>query len=497
MRRLPTIRVFLAATGLALLAGCGGGESQPATSTTGAETYGAPAAASAAGAPAAALLDELVGPGDQADSAIAEIVAAKDGRFVAPFVELLRMHELGWIPFERREANVTALKRLSGEDFGLDWDAWVEWYGTTELQAPPGFAGWKGRLLGRIDKGFAEFLREGAPARERVEEVLWGGVAVDGIPPLDDPILLPASDADYLTPDEPVFGLSIGGEAHAYPLRILDWHELLNTTIGGVPVSFAYCTLCGAGIAYDGRASDGETYTFGTSGLLFRSNKLMYDRATRTLWNQFTGEPIYGSLAGTDVELERLPSVLTSWSDWVEQHPETRVLSLDTGYERTYQLGAAYGQYFKSDSTLFPVWQRRDDLETKDRVFGLETDGLAKAYPLDILVDEQVVNDEHAGETVVLVASRGTVYVWPEPAGYEAGGEVRAYERGTSTFTAASEPDTLLDQDGATWELTEEALIGPAGQRLERLDGHLAYWFGWYAFYPRTELYEGTSIAGR
>jgi hypothetical protein len=325
--------------------------------------------------------------------------------------------------------------------------------------------------------------------------VVWGGVAVDGIPALHQPILLSSEEATYLTPEEPVFGVSLNGESHAYPLRILDWHELVNSTIGGVPVSLAYCTLCGSGIAYDGRASDGNTYTFGSSGLLFRSNKLMYDRETRTLWNQFTGEPSFGPLAGTDVTLERLPVVLTSWQAWREQHPDTRVLSLETGYVRPYSLGESYGQYFGSADTLFPVWQRRDDLDTKSRVFGLEADGATKAYPLATLVEEQVVNDALADEPHVIIAARGTVEVWPDGATYEAGGEVRAYERADHSFVPGTNEDSLTDENGAAWQVTEDALVGPDGERLERLAGHLAYWFGWYAFYPRTEIYEGTSTA--
>ena len=491
MRPRLLISVIALAAAATVLVGCGNQDAGEGARPSGESSQSD--GSTAAGLPAEAtpaLLDALVGPATEADEAIAEIIAADDRRFAPAFIELLRMHELGWIPFNRREAHITALETLSDADFDVDWDAWVEWYGTTELEPPPGFTGWKGRLLGRIDDGFGEFLHDGIPATERIEEVVWGGVAVDGIPTLNEPTVIPAADADYLTPGEPVFGISIDGEAHAYPLRIMDWHELLNTTISGVPVSFAYCTLCGAGIAYDGRASDGETYSFGTSGLLFRSNKLMYDRQTRTLWNQFTGKPVFGELAATDVELDRVPSVLTTWEEWVDQHPDTLVLSLETGYERDYQLGAAYGQYFRSESTMFPVWQRRDDLADKDRVFGLETDGAAKAYPLATLAAERVVNDQHAGAPVVLVASRGTVDVWPEPASYEAGGEVRAYARGEHTFAPASEQNSVLDEGARTWQVTEEALIGPGGERLERLDGHLAYWFGWFAFYPRTELYE-------
>lgn len=440
----------------------------------------------------AALLDALLGPSAEADAAIETIVSNGDRRFIAPLIDLLRMHELARIPRLRREPNLNALVELSAKNFGLDWDAWVEWYGATELEPPPGFTSWKGELLGRIDSGFAEFLEEGAPARERVEEIVWGGVAIDGIPALDQPTLLAPDAADYLTPDEPVFGVSVNGEAHAYPLRILDWHELLNTTVGGVPISLAYCTLCGSGIVYGGRASDGETYTFGSSGLLFRSNKLMYDRQTRTLWNQFTGEPASGPLAGSDVTLERLPVVLTSWRAWLEQHPDTRVLSLETGYVRPYKPGEAYGLYFGSERRLFPVWQRRDDLDAKARVFGLEANGENKAYPLATLVEERVVNDALAEEPNVIVATRDTVEVWPDGATYEAGGEVRAYERGSRTFAEGPGSSSLTDELGNRWDLTEEALVGPDGQRLERLAGHLAYWFGWYAFYPRTEVYGTT-----
>ena len=233
--------------------------------------------------------------------------------------------------------------------------------GQRDIQPPPGFVGWKGALLARIDPRFSDFLQDDFAYSLRPEEIVWGGVSVDGIPALDNPRMVPSDDedAEYITLDEPVFGLYINGDARAYPLRILDWHEMANDVVGDVPVSIAYCTLCGAAIAYDGRASNGETYTFGSSGFLYRSNKLMYDRQTRTLWNQLTGEPVLGELVGEDVGLTILPIVLTSWKSWLEQHPDTLVLSLNTQFGRTYELGAAYGNYFASSDTMFPVWQMR------------------------------------------------------------------------------------------------------------------------------------------
>jgi hypothetical protein len=257
-----------------------------------------------------------------------------------------------------------------------------------------------------------------------------------------------------------------------------------------VPVSLAYCTLCGAGIAYDGRASNGETYTFGSSGFLFRSNKLMYDRQTRTLWNQLTGEPVLGELVGTDITLNLLPVVVTSWESWLAQHPNTLVLDINTGYQRPYLPGAAYGAYFAADETMFPVWQRSNLLETKDRIYALHIEGVPKAYPVNILVEEQVVNDTVGKTNVVLVATRGDITIQADgTTNYNAGGEVRAFSRGELLFEPGPDPNTVLDSTGRPWQVTEEALVGPNDELAPRINGHLAYWFGWYSFFPKTSLY--------
>jgi hypothetical protein len=429
----------------------------------------------------------------QIQDTITSIVESGDTRFIAVFLELLRARQIG-LTRGSLDDYARALESLSGQNLGGDWSAWIEWYGQTALTPPPGFTGWKGQLLGAIDPAFTNFLKDDAPAAIRVEEILWGGVQVDGIPALENAPLIPAHEADYLTPDEPVFGLSLNGDHRAYPLRILDWHEMANDVVGGMPVSLAYCTLCGAGIAYDGRATDGNTYTFGSSGFLYRSNKLMYDRQTRTLWNQMTGEPVLGALVGTGVKLNLLPVVLTSWADWQMQHPDTLVLSKATGFSRPYEPGAAYGDYFAFADTMFPVWQRSELLPAKARVFALQIEGIPKAYPVDTLIIEKVVNDTVGSQPLVLIAVRGDLTVEGNsfrsgPVSYNAGGEVRAYARGEHTFTPGPEADTLLDANGLPWLITEEGLHGPRDEFLPRLPGHLAYWFGWYAFFPKTLIY--------
>lgn len=429
-------------------------------------------------------------------AAIERVLETGDQRFVPVLIEMLRGTQVGMFLGIDYGTTITALETLSGQPFGDDWPNWIEWYGDSGLEPPPGFTGWKGELLSAIDPRFADFLNDDAPSDIRVEEIQWGGVAVDGIPALDNATMIPPDEADYLLPEEPVFGVSINGDARAYPLRILDWHEMANDVVGGVPMSLAYCTLCGAGIAFDGRAPDGNIYDFGSSGFLYRSNKLMYDRQTRTLWNQLTGEPVLGELVGQDIELDLLPVVLTSWEDWRTQHPETRVLDIETGHQRQYLPGAAYGHYFAAEGTMFPVWQRSDQLATKERVYALRVDGTPKAYPLDALVEENVVNDTINGTNVVLIANRGRVLVAGQSlrAGdvlYDSGGEVRAYESEKRVFSAGPTPDTVIDSAGIEWQVTEVGLLGPEGDIAPRISGHLAYWFGWFAFFPNTLVYGG------
>lgn len=525
----PRKAIPLISIGLAwLAAGCAAGSPSPTASETSlAVTPASPATEAAPGTPvpeapaetptgaaspaastglpegaAGPAMYALLADAETARATLDRVVEEGDRRFIPVLIELMRAGQIGIVRGAGYDAHVEALEALSGQDFGGDWPAWVEWYGGTDLAPPPGFTGWKGQLLGRIDPGFAEFLQDDAPARIRVEEIQWGGVRVDGIPALDEPAMIPADQADYLEPGEPVFGIALNGEARAYPLRILDWHEMANDTIGGVPVSLAYCTLCGAAIAYDGRAPNGETYTFGSSGFLFRSNKLMYDRQTRTLWNQLTGEPVLGELAGLEMpdgeplRLDLLPVVLTSWEDWQDSHPDTRVLDLETGYDRPYTLGAAYGDYFSSSETMFPVWQRSEQLETKDRVYALRLDGVPKAYPLETLVAEGVVNDVVGETPVVLIAPDQPVEVEgvnlrAGAVSYEAGALVRAYDRGEQVFEPGPDPDVVIDSEGRSWQVTERALVGPEGEEAPRLPGHLAYWFGWFSFFPNAAVYGG------
>ena len=395
------------------------------------------------------------------------------------------------------EKAITTLNELTGEDFGTtpaDWPAWFEWVGANldDYRPPDGYPQLKRRFLANIHPGFEQLLG-GYEDTSRIEpfEIEWGGVAPDGILPLEFPPNIPADEAEYLESHERVFGVSINGEHRAYPLRIMNPHEMANDMLGGEPISLAYCTLCGAGIAYHGKF-DGMETTFGTSGFLYRSNKIMYDRETFSLWNQETGQPVIGELADSGIQLNFFPTLLTTWGEWTDEHPDTTVLALDTG---VYQPGryfpednpnATYYEYFNTPGTMFPVWIRDDSLEAKDVVLGVNVGEAQKAYPVSVLQVERVVNDT-LGETNVVVL------------GSEISQAAKAYERGDQEFSrtegdaSTGVPMKLVDKNGQVWDVTEEALVNAsdASQTLPRIPTHSSFWFGWYAFYPETELYEG------
>lgn len=448
----------------------------------------------------AEILATLLDPG--AEEAVLrpimdEILVHGDMRFVAVLIELIDAGTSRRSAFH--PAVIETLRDLTGQEIGRSWEQWAAWYGRTKLTPPPGFAGWKAKTLAPIDERFSEFLADGARHTIRIEEIVWGGVPVDGIRPLDNAPTLAADEATYLDPGEPVFGVVVNGEARAYPLRIMDPHELANDVVGGVPISLVYCTLCGTGIAYDARLPDGSTASFSTSGLLHQSNKLMYDRTTRSLWQQFSGRPVVGQLVPKEgeagLQLRAFPTVVAAWRDWRAAHPSTRVLSLETGRGRGYTLGYPYLEYFSSGEPIFPLAERSTKLPAKTWVFGLSLGEVDRAYRVRELARSRVTNDELAGTDVVLIAPHAVIDVEAEAAvvgilSYEAGGTVRAYERPRGVrFSLGPHAAVVLDESGRSWSVTEDALVGPTGERAPRIVGTLSFWFGWFSFHPLTEIY--------
>lgn len=393
--------------------------------------------------------------------------------------------------YTHRSQILSVLRALAAEDAGDGYWEWVELLGRRqELIPSPGYRAWKTRLLTRIDPTYEEFFGLDLPEpRLRLAEVVTGGVRLDGIPALERPDLLAAGEAGWLTAEEPVFGVALGGEARAYPLRIVSWHEMVNDVVGGEPVTLSYCSLCRSGVLWSGRLPDGQSTTFGTSGLLYRSNKLMYDRASRSLWIQLTGDVVAGQLADRPRRLNMLPMTLTSWASWRQRHPDTTVLSLRTGLEEAfgydYRPGAADRH---REGVSFPAGPGDERLARDRPVYGLAIRGETKAYPVDAVLRQGVVHDRLGGEEIVLVGVSGAI---------------RAYRSGGHRFRLAGDGE-LLDERRRRWQVEEwrlaptHRLQSPAATAsLERLPGVVAAWFGWSALHPRTRLWNLPSDAGK
>lgn len=383
----------------------------------------------------------------------------------------------------RRDEIADVMETLTGETLGTDWFDWMLWQERNPQIIPhPSLIPFKREVLLGVDENFDVFLRPDYLARDRMkirlEEIAWGGVSKDGIPSLDNPVLIPAVRADYLRPDDLVFGVAINGDVRAYPLRIMGWHEMFNEVIGGVPVALAYCTLCGSGILFETQvAGRSKPLIFGSSGFLYRSNKLMFDRETHSLWNQFTGKPVVGPLVDSNIELRQRPVVITTWENWISSHPDSKVLSLNTGHRRNYGSGVVYQEYFASSELMFPALVDQTEHRQKDYVFAIRQFGAARAWPLGAFEGKPVINDAVADTPLVLIGdvSRRTV---------------RAYERGEVVFTALD--GALRDETGEVWTVTEDALVGPEKQRLSRVAGHIAYWFAWDNYLgDAASIYEG------
>ena len=365
------------------------------------------------------------------------------------------------------------LQKKTGKDYGLDIDRWYSWLWAQDLEPYEHYGDFKAKLYRLIDGRFADYFSDDHKAEIRLDEIRWGGVPQNGIPPLRNPKMLEADDADYLQDDNIVFGLKIGDSARAYPKRILAWHEMFVDTIEGEPVAGVYCTLCGSMILYKTTIGD-KAYDMGTSGFLYRSNKLMFDEGTNSLWNTIWGTPSVGPLVGKGIELERLSIVTSTWGEWKKRHPDTLVLSLDTGHNRDYSEGNAYRSYFATDEIMFSVPKLDKRLKNKDEVLALIIDGKPQAFSSDFLRKNPIYHISSAKLPLVVFT--------------DASGAHRVYHSEDVRFNSSDLVSSATDSSGQKWTITESELTTADGKALKRYPSHNAFWFGWYAANPKTTL---------
>ena len=270
------------------------------------------------------------------------------------------------------------------------------------------------------------------------KQILSGGPGRDGIPSLDYPAFIVARNADYLNEEDRILGIEVNGVARAYPIRILNYHEIVNDIVGGEAIVVTYCPLCGSGMAFNAEINN-KSFEFGVSGLLYNSDVLLYDRQTGSLWSQILKTSVTGAMSGT--RLTAIPLSHTTWQDWYARHPTTDVLSPETGYRRNYRVDP-YPGYSRSGKLYFPVQEESRLYSRKALVMGLEIDGEFKVYPFAEL------------------------------------------QKGSGRFTDefnGTRFEVLYDSANETARILAEN-----GNEIPTL---MAFWFAWYAFHPDGDIY--------
>ena len=331
--------------------------------------------------------------------------------------------------------------------------------------------------------GTDEFSRDCSIPADRI---FSSGVLRDGIPALTFPeIIFPGETAGIVSDAERILGVEINGKARAYPLFIMWWHEIVNDTVGGQRVLVTYCPLTGSGLAFDPIVK-GTPRQFGVSGLLFENNLIMFDRETESLWNQLLLGAQCGTERGTD--LARIPIVETTWGEWHRRHPNSSVLTTNTGFGRNYGENPYRGyDDLNNRQTLAPSSPWDPIRPPKELVLGVHEGGDEVAYPFGLL-----------RETGTAVALNDTIATRPILVTYQAASRTaQAFDRRvgsqTLTFSVADSAEFILTdaETGSTWTSGGVAVAGPlSGERLEPLkDAYTLFWFSWSVYHPNTRLY--------
>ncbi len=312
-------------------------------------------------------------------------------------------------------------------------------------------------------------------------QVVDAGPGQDGIPSIDRPVFAPVQDITFLGDAELVVGVKVGGESFAFPHQILNWHEVVNHTVGTDDYVLSYCPLTGSALAWD--VDDGRLDPdFGVSGLLYNSNLILYDRDTGSFWSQMLEQSVRGSRSG---EIPgRIQVIETTWATWRAMYPDSQVLTRETGHQRDY-FAYPYGSYRWDDNLLFPVTREDNRLHPKRRVIGIRSATASKVYQVDSFgSDTQAINEHFDGNPVVVVGNSDLDFA----AIYS-----RELADGTILdFTAvqAQLPVVMSDSEGNSWDVFGTAVSGPrAGTQLALTESYTAMWFAWAAFFGNAAIH--------
>ncbi|MFH0890331.1 MAG: DUF3179 domain-containing protein [Candidatus Aenigmatarchaeota archaeon] len=297
------------------------------------------------------------------------------------------------------------------------------------------------------------------------------------IPALYNPKFITAANATYPEDKDMVIGINYNGVVKAYPVKMMNWHEVVNDYFNSKPVVITYCSLCRTAIAFDRRVL-GKSLTFAASGLLYNSNTIMVDNETRSYWIQMTGRSFMGGMIGDTLSV--IPTDVTTWALWKQKYPNTLVMLSDTGFDRDYGYDP-YGGYEESVAIWYDVQHNDSRLFTKDIVYGITFGVYSKAYPKTNVTSAGVINDVIGSEKVVILYDSEL-------------DSVRAFSSvlRSNELTFELVNGKITDKETkSVWNVDGEAIAGPLiSEKLKRVDATYGFWFVWAAFYPKTDLYK-------
>ncbi|MBW7991700.1 MAG: DUF3179 domain-containing protein [Planctomycetes bacterium] len=327
-----------------------------------------------------------------------------------------------------------------------------------------------------------------------LHELEKGGPGKDGIPSIEKPVFIEQKSAQkWLRPNEPVISLVINNESRAYPLQILIWHEIVNDTVAGVPVSVTFCPLCYSANVFDRRVN-GRSYSLGVSGMLRHSDMVMYDRQTESLWQQITGEAIVGDMVGS--KLKRIPAQIISFKQFRSAHKNGLVLSRKTGFRRNYGQNPYAGYDDISKSPFMYRGKKDGRLLPMEKVVTISMAGSDKAYPYSVTQKLQVINDKIADVPVVVFHADGAISALDKGriSSSRNIGSTGVFDRRVDGRTLSfrySNGSFYDKQTASVWDITGQAVKGPLqGKKLTRIVHGDYFAFAWFAFKPETEIYQ-------
>lgn len=327
-----------------------------------------------------------------------------------------------------------------------------------------------------------------------IEEIRSGGPPKDGIPAIDKPRFISIKQADHwLNSQEPVIVLTLKGQAHAYPLQVLIYHEIVNDELADIPVSVTFCPLCNASIIFDRRV-EGRVLDFGVTGKLRNSDMIMYDRQTESWWQQFTGKGIVGEYTGT--VLKQIPASIVAYGDFRESYPTGLVLSKKTGYSRPYGRNPYRGYDRVGDSPFLFKGKTDGRLHAMERVIFVRHGKQHRLYPFGLVNELNVINDKLGDLEIVIFGKQGTLSVLDAEEINRSRKIVsatawsRRLDGKTLTFEFAD--NRIKDKEtGSLWNILGKAVSGSySGQQLHSVDSGVHFAFAWLAFNPYIDIYE-------